>query len=334
MATSFDSSAQTFYVEGFNTIIDASLAIIYDGSINQLFNADVDASFSVPLNVIKNLIRYSSDAYDINDSVGEDIRYKVCYDASNSQYSEDVSNNTVLGTNFTNVLCYQSTCSPQDYVFHNNTAGAYDRTVAADFIRFIAYRLFNTAMGVDLFVNESTVKNNLNTTAVHAFFNVLKSLDELRDSSNNAYLDASFCVNILGSNVLINAGQPLYDASGNPYNISNYNFIHPAYSIIKQMIAKTPERFYDMSANKISGTETDLSDNSVESNPPIYMAPFRSGDKLYFMLAIKAASGQGSVVATTSGPAINLTTAATNVPGTGYVLIQNTRYYKILINIH
>jgi len=333
MATSFDSSAQTFYVEGFNTIIDASLATIYDGSINQLFNADVDASFSVPLNVMKNLIRYSSDAYDINDLVNQDIRYKVCYDASNSQYSIDVSNNTVLGTNFTNVLCYKTEATPPDYVYTNNTASAYDRTVAADFIRFIAYRLFNTAMGVDLFVNESTVKNNLNTSSVNGFFNVLKSLDLLRDSSNNAYLDASFCVNISGTHIPINANYPLYDASGNPYNTSTLNFIHPAYSIIKQMIAKTPERFYDMSANKISGTETDLSDNSVEPNPPIYMAPFRSGDKLYFMLVIKAANGQNTIVQTTAGPTINFTTAATNVPGTGYTLIQNARYYKILINI-
>ena len=314
MSQQVDSSAQTFYVNTLNIQIDASKALLPDISFSFLnFVSDVNATFDVSLNVVKNLFLYQSDAIDVNDLIDEDVKFKLNFDSSGTtpDYKETWSTEASKFDNFIqNTICNGSDVN--DVVYVNNTANALKKTVADDYLRFLALRLFRTAMGVDLFSNEKDVKDNLNSAAKELFVNRMRALTELNDGG---FLDASACENVIvGSTV----GQ------------------HPTYSIFNQIMANSPERFYDMSDNLWNVGDANLSDASLnETELPIYMVPFRAGDQIMFELRILSHPDQADVVTTTNltGNEVNFTTVNAVTPANGDEIADNTRYYKIMMTV-
>jgi hypothetical protein len=309
-----DSSAQTFYVNTLNIQIDASKALLPDISFSFLdFISDVNATFDVSLNVVKNLFLYQSDAIDVNDLIEEDIKFKLNFDSSGTTpaYQETWSTEAIQFNSFIQDT-YCTGSDVNDVVYINNTANALKKTVADDYLRFLALRLFRTAMGVDLFSNEQDVKDNLNASAKQLFVNRMKAISEL---NNGEFLDASACENIIvGSTV----GQ------------------HPTYSIFNQIMSNTPERFYDMSDNIWNVEDASFSDASLnDTELPIYMVPVRVGDKIMFELRILSHPDQADVVTVTNltSTDVNFTTINAVTPANGDQIAANTRYYKIMMNV-
>lgn len=304
MSPIVDSSEQTFYVSALNIQVDATKALLPDVSFSTVdFVSDVNASFDVSLNVIKNLFLYQSDAIDINDLVNEDVKYKLNFGASGTEASN--FDNFIQNTN-----CVGSDVN--DAVYLNNTANALKQTVSDDYLRFLAFRLFRTAMGVDLFSNEEDVKNNLNADAKQLLIDRMTAISELNEGG---FLDATACENIVMDSAI---GQ------------------HPTYAIFNQLMVNTPERFNEMADNlwnveTASFTDASLSDVEL----PVYMVPVRTGDKIMFELRILAHPDQADVVTTTNltSAEVNFTTINEVTPANGDEIADNTRYYKIMMNI-
>ena len=254
-------SGLTFSVQALNVAIDASLATL-SGIADVPFTCDVVADVSMNVADAKALFRFQSDAVDINDVTSADLRYKLNY-TSDTNVDADGIPTTVMAANYlTNTLCVDTDNS--DHVYSVGTANATNHAVGDDFLRFLAYKLFNTHLGVDLFDNEAEVKANLDKSGRIALDAKLVEIAALTQSGDS-WLDASNCT--LGD-----------------------GHLHPTYAIVQAMIATQPSRFNDMSNNYIQGDQSGVNSTSE------FSAPFIAGDIIQFQLSISADSQQTGVI--------------------------------------
>ena len=203
------SIAQDFYLSQLNVDIDASSAS-FDDAVTVAFDASASAQVDVSFSVLRDLFQFSTDASDIDDVVATDILYKVDYTTQAEPLGIDINTNTEL---------YASPIQ----------SNATDNNLTFDYVRYLALKLFNTYLGVDLIRNEVELRTNLNSTFKSNFDTVLVDLagDGNLDASGNSpsesilrqimsgdpsRLDAltDLSVGNLWYQVPINAGDKLY----------------------------------------------------------------------------------------------------------------------------
>lgn len=259
------SSPLTFSVQALNVSIDASLATI-SGLTDASFACDVVCDLDLDLEVAKSMFLLQSDAIDINDIVASDLKYKISY-TSDAPDADGIPATVLSADWLTNTLAAGT--DNGDHVYTVGDSGAANKAVGDDYLRYLAYKLFRTHLGVDLFDNEELVKTNLDKSARIALDAKLTSI---HDVSNNAFLPADECADILNS-----------------------GFNHPSYSVIQSMIENDPVRFTDMSNNYVAGDQTGADPAGAEG-APYFKAPFVVGDVIQFKLTINADADQKTVV--------------------------------------
>jgi len=135
--------------------LDANLQMDLSGALDASSIAvptDISATavFQIGLTALKNTFKFQSDALDINDVSGSDVKYYV-YPSS-----------FPTGVNVAHAMLQ----SGQGYAVGATGAlgSGYedDRCLLKhDFVRYLALRLFNTVHGVDLFSNETALLENI-----------------------------------------------------------------------------------------------------------------------------------------------------------------------------
>lgn len=204
------------------------------------------ATYNIKRSVLRSVFQFHSDSADVNDVDASDTKYYVFM----NNWPLDASLNPAHASMTTTPML--------------PTAGdvlANKNLVKHDFVRYMAYKLFNTVYGVDLFANEDAVLNDISSKGRTAKDSIRTVLDNVCTTST-----------VTGENALTT------DASGNKYttNAASTN-TNVCRELIRQIGSSDPSRF-NYGVSDASGV--DLSSN-------IYRAvPFLDGDSINFKLTV------------------------------------------------
>jgi hypothetical protein len=282
------STGLVFSVRAFDFSVDASNALV-SGIAPDTITSDVIAEFGITLSQAQDLFHFQSDAVDVNDVTADDLRYKLIYSDPTKDENGVPDSSWIFDDFTTNTLCIGTDNS--DHVYTVGTSGATNKAVSYDYVRYLAYKLFNTHLGVDLFSNETEVRDNLNMSARITLSDLLLAIN---DHQSNAWLDASACTDETPSTGF----KDIYGAD------------HPTYVIVQNILSEQKHRFNDMSDNFVSG---DLSGTTQDAE---FKVPFVSGDVIQFQLKIKADPTQHELVA-------DAPNAPTGIPDRTYTIKIN-----------
>jgi hypothetical protein len=239
---------------------------IYDVSYNPLFvQWDATAQCDVSVNDIKNIFAFQSDHFDVDDMSANDIRFYV--DNVNIP-TLDLSSNVVYSGA---VITVSQT---------NGTLTGPDMYVQKDYVRHLAAKLFNTAYGVDLFINEEAL---------------VQSVQDALQSAWSSCKDDLLNISIVGSNNNLVAdanGEHKYllhdavDASGN----STFNICR---ELFKMMVSRVSSRFTALSTLAVDPDSAEY--QRIDPNAlNLYRLPFEVGDQLVMRVVIKPCAHQDS----------------------------------------
>lgn len=128
------------------------------------------ANYNVKLSDMRNVFKFESDSFDVNNVDASDIKYYVYMNAWPADLSLNPANAHTLSS--TPILSDSA-----DVVAKRNF-------VKHDFVRYLALRLFNTAYGVDLFSNESELLSDLVTKGATAAGSIITALNAVNQSAD------------------------------------------------------------------------------------------------------------------------------------------------------
>jgi hypothetical protein len=228
-------ATELFYLGPLN--VDAlSLMAAVSGSVSVDFSGNATADVDITLDTFKTLFQYQTDSVDINDVVAADVKFRVVYtDASSAPLGMDIDTSAEVVQNAI-----------------DGTAG--NKNVTYDYTRYLALKLFNTHLGVDLFNNEAGLRSGLNTSFKSGFNTLLLAL----------------------------AARGSTDQSDNTAGGTHYDTTSPSRIVFNQLIANQPARFSDISANS----------SEVVDGVQWYYMPGVVGDKFFFLINVAAAENQ------------------------------------------
>ena len=183
-------STVPFCVSALDTAVEMSKSAYFNSSTTQLPTTDATAVFYVKLSDMSAVFKFQTDARDINDLSGSDIKYYV--------FRKSWPANLKL--NFCHAML-NKTESSGALTAGGGSGTSFEPTkslIKHDFIRYIALHLFNTIYGVDLFANESELLENLSYHGEVTRVGIESVLDTISttsaditmdmDSSGNRYL--------------------------------------------------------------------------------------------------------------------------------------------------
>ena len=211
---------------------------------------DVSATavFQVTVDEMKAVFKYQTDSNDLTDAAESDIKYFV--------YSDlwpmlNPANAMMDNANSLNPIAIENGDGP---------LASNKMLVAHDYVRYLALKLFNTHLGVDLFNNEVALLDNLrlicgDTAEGNTLFDIKASLDKVGGSGTHEDIQGE-----AGTKYMTNA-------NSSPEKVCRVLF--------EQLTKTDIARFAEISA-----TETDQ---------PL---PFLAGDSINFKLTIAPAEGQ------------------------------------------
>jgi hypothetical protein len=185
--------SESFYLSQLDVDVTSSSATL-SGSTSTSFTGDATVDVNVPLATIKELFQYQSDSIDVTDAVADDIKFRSVY----------ATNVLPLGIN----IDESAPVVPAGAI----DAAASNMNLTYDYVRYLALKLFNTHLGVDLFDNEASLRSNLN---------------------------ASFKTNLDDVLVAVN-DDGVTDQSGTA----------PSRTVFNQLIANKPSRFNDITVDE------------------------------------------------------------------------------------
>lgn len=187
-----------FYLAQLDFGVTAGSATL-SGADSVSFSGDAIADVNVTLSSVRNLFNFQSDSIDITDTTATDIKYRVSYTTSEEfPLGIHPANNTLVNSGAIDAAA--------------NIYG-----VTHDYIRYLAFKLFNTHLGVDLFDNEDDLSGGLNSGFQAAFNTVLVNL----------------------------AAEGVTDGDADPSS--------PSRTILNQIILNQPSRLSDLTAYAIDG---------------------------------------------------------------------------------
>lgn len=213
-----------------------------------VLDVSATAVFEVLLSDMQSCFQYQTDSSDITDVNSTDIRYYVnpaswpTLNPANAMMDHGQSTNPIASAN-----------SSGSFVPNK-------MLVAHDFVRYLAYKLFNTPHGVDLFNNEVDLLKGIRricdgSSAGHTWYDIVSKINAVGTSGTNANI-----VGTTGSKYMTNA-----DTS--TANLSR--------ELLQQLLKTVPERFATI--------------GNTDSPQPL---PFQTDDSISFKLTIAHAPGQ------------------------------------------
>ena len=219
------------------------------------------ATYHIKRSVLRSVFKFHSDSADVTDVSANDTRYYVFMtnwpvDASLNPAHAEMTSSPMLATG-------------GDIVANKNL-------VKHDFVRYMAYKLFNTVYGVDLFANESELVNDISSKGRAANTTIRTSLNNVSTTST-----------VTGENALTT------DASSNKYTTNaastNTNICR---ELIRQIGNSQPSRF-NYGVSDASGV--DLSGNTFYREVPI-----EAGDSINFKLTVTPHATQHNLTGRTT----------------------------------
>jgi hypothetical protein len=158
-----------FTLSGLNQEFTLGLSGEIASAAAPVIDASCVANYNVKLSDMKNVFKFESDSFDIDNLAANDIKYFVYMNAWPADLSLNPANAHTLSS--TPILPISA-----DVVEKRNF-------VKHDFVRYLAFRLFNTAYGVDLFSNESELLSDLVTKGATAAAGIVTALNAVNQSA-------------------------------------------------------------------------------------------------------------------------------------------------------
>ena len=319
--------ALNFVLSDFAKDLNASTSATLPGAaIPSLTSGGITAVYEMSTQVWRDTFQIHVDSEDIDNntvtSAGNagDIKYYV-----DNCHNLNVANSTTLNWPATNIInpshamCDYSGSSNTSYA--NNTAGsahaANRMLVKHDYVRWLAFKLFGTAHGVDLFNNEAEVAEDLATQGANMWTQFIKyKLDYVNTKSTNTGMVADTKAvtvntenyttgNTVDANFATNDGFSSQNyPGGSGYTPGSSDAVTNICKVLfDQMASEGASRFQnignggqaiyapntnDAAGNARSHTENYNGDGGYDRMP----LPFRDGDTITFQITYNCASNQ------------------------------------------
>ena len=206
------------------------------------------ANISIPLATAKAMFKFQSDSLDFTDVSANDLKYYVYYDGAAGAF-HDMNPATAL------VASSDVTLGASDAV----------NEVKHDFVRSLAFKLFNTVHGVDLFSNEAALVADVVTKGAGV---TTKIRDLLAAVSNT---DGTITVGNNPDKHMLNTDE--HAIAG---NIGR--------TIFRHIVASKPGRL-------VVGSE-----GGITNTAEIQSIPFIIGDYFVFKLTVNSSATQTQVI--------------------------------------
>jgi hypothetical protein len=236
-------SGELFYLGPLNVDASSAMATIA-GSVSIDFSGNATANVDITLSTFRTLFQYQSDSTEIDNVVANDVKFRVVYaDAPSAPLGMDIDESAEVVDGAI-----------------DGTAG--NKNVTYDYTRYLALKLFNTHLGVDLFNNEQELRGDLNTSFKTRFNALLLAL----------------------------AARGATDQNDNSVGGTHYDTTSPSRIIFNQLIANKPVRFSDISSNEAE----------VVDGEHWYYMPGEIGDKFFFLINVAAAEDQHDLTGVTT----------------------------------
>ena len=211
------------------------------------------ATYHIKKSVLRSVFKFYSDSVDVNDLDATDTRYYVFM----TNWPSDASLNPAHASMTTNGM-----------LSTGGEIAANKNLVKHDFVRYLAYKLFNTVYGVDLFNNELELLNDISSKGRTKAADIITLLNDVSTSSTT------------GTQIVV--GQT--DSSGNLYSLNNdSDNTNICRELIHQISSVAPARFHYGNSD---ASGVDLSGN------PYREVPIETGDSLNFKVSITPAANQ------------------------------------------
>lgn len=158
-----------FVLTGLNQTFQLGISGELSAAAAPTLDVSCVARYYIKLSDMLNVFKFQSDSFDVNNVDASDIKYYVYMNAWPADLSLNPANahtlgNTPILTNSADVV------AKRNFVKH-------------DFVRYLAYKLFNTAYGVDLFSNEDELLSDLVTKGATAASNIITALNTVNQAS-------------------------------------------------------------------------------------------------------------------------------------------------------
>jgi hypothetical protein len=192
-------SSVPFCVSALDTSLEMSRSAYFDSSTAQLPTTDATAVFYVKLSDMSSVFKFQTDATDINDLSGADIKYYVFRKSWPANLKLNFCHAMLNKTESSGALTASGAASfepAKSFIKH-------------DFIRYIALHLFNTIYGVDLFANESELLENL---AYHGEITRV-GIESVLDTISTTSADITMNTDNSGNRYLTNAENSISNIS-------------------------------------------------------------------------------------------------------------------------
>jgi len=157
-----------FYLSQLDVSVNSLSASLLTQS-SSVFSGDATVAVEILLENAMNIFQFQSDSTDIDNVTANDIKYRVVYTGDSSYnmvFNIDTSSNVIVNSIY---------------------SGAANNNATYDYVRYLAQQLFNTHLGVDLFSNESDLRQDLMDAFSTSFTSNMTRLHAVEtDASGNS----------------------------------------------------------------------------------------------------------------------------------------------------
>lgn len=158
-----------FTLSGLNQAFTLGVSGELAGEAAVTLDVSCIAIYNVKLSDMRNVFKFQSDSFDVNDTDASDIKYYVDMD----QWPANLKLNPA----------HAHTLSTTPILADGGDIVAEKNLVKHDFVRYLAEKLFNTPHGVDLFSNEDALLSDIVTKGATAYTDIKAALDAVNMSS-------------------------------------------------------------------------------------------------------------------------------------------------------
>jgi hypothetical protein len=168
-----------FVLEGLNQVFTLDVSGALAGEAPVTLDVSCVAVYNVKLSDMKNVFKFQSDSFDVNDVDASDIKYYVYM----SNWPANLKLNPV----------HAGALSSSPILATGGSIVEEKNLVKHDFVRYLAEQLFNTPHGVDLFSNEDALLSDLVSKgtaarqAIDASLNAVNQANAAHGTAPNKY---------------------------------------------------------------------------------------------------------------------------------------------------
>ena len=250
--------------------MDLSATLDTGAAPSTISDVSATAVYYIPTDTLKNVFRFSSNSWDVNDVSADDIHYFTFME----NWPTSLQINPVHGM-------LDKTDSENPIL---NGLASDKMLVKHDFVRYLALSLFKTAAGVDLFNNETALLNELKRLGDDSFdtdisgmmwakqaYQTVGEADTSGDyETNNAPDNTKFFIDVSVNRLCTT------DEFTSEQNLPR--------ELFRQVLHVAPARF-----NDISFVPIDVDGTTINYTAPI---PFEADDSISYRFTVSPATNQ------------------------------------------